>query len=306
MIRFQALGTAFRLPLLTCIMPLLAMRLGLPGGFGAVALALCIHELAHIICAKFCGVQITEICLMPFGGSARMENPYQLPARAILPVAAAGPTANLAGAICCAALAHWEILSSTAAIAFIRPSLILCLFNLFPALPLDGGRILFVLLVPRLGERRALNTGLLLGRILALLLLFLAIRSRVRQGCWNITFVLAAIFIIASEHDERAALAGALAARLEDQLHTPAVPRLTRFYQIDARTSVHSAMQLLRPRERTIFVLMEQGIPTAMLDGGSIVAHVLKGGAPDSALRDLPAGISLPTASGAAKIVLFN
>lgn len=282
-------------------MPFLAARLGMRGGMGAVLLSLGIHELAHIIAARLAGVQVMQIQLLPFGGSARMENPYGLPAGRIIPVAIAGPVANLLSAVSCAALAHWGVISIFTASSLIQPNLMLCIFNLLPALPLDGGRILFTLLERPLGERRALNTGILLGRLLAVALLTAAVIGGLRSGSWNLTLVLAAVFIIASERDERLALSRTHAQRLAEQLHSPAEPQLLRIYQLDAQTRVQDALALLKPRERAWLMPMKDGAPCALLDGKALVEYLINGGAPETALEALPGSISFQPASGAPK-----
>lgn len=306
MIRFQAFGVAFRLPLLTLAMPVLAARLGLQGELGAVMLALGLHELAHILAARAAGVRITEIQLLPFGGSARMENPYQLPPGRVIAVAAAGPAANLLAAFIWGFLAHRGLVTAAYASAFIQPNLILFLFNLLPALPLDGGRILFALLQRPLGEIRALSVGLWLGRLLTASLLCTALAGGIRSGSWNLTLMLAAVFIIASARDERNALVRTRADRLEEQLHSPASPRPTRIYQLDDGTTLRQALALLRPREGAWFVLLRDGNPYRLMDGRSVVAQLLNGGAPDAALRNLPAGFSLETVPGASKAAIIH
>ena len=306
MIRFQAFGVAFRLPLLTLLMPVLAARLGLQGEIGAVMLALGLHEMAHILAAHATGVRITEIQLLPFGGSARMENPYQLPPGRIIVVAAAGPAANLLTALIWGLLAHRGLATAAYASTFIQPNLILFLFNLLPALPLDGGRILFALLQRPLDEGRALNIGLWLGRLLAASLLCAVLAGGIRSGSWNLTLILAAVFLLASARDERSALRQTRASRMEEQLHSPSSPRPTRIYQLDDGTTVQQALALLRPREGAWFVLLRDGNPYRLLDGRSVVEHLLNGSAPDAALRNLPAGFSLETAPGAPKAAIFH
>lgn len=287
MIRFRAFGVRFTLPLLSLAAPLLALRLGLRGPVRALALALCVHELAHLLTARFARVEISEIRLMPFGGSARMENPYRLSPGQIIPVAAAGPAGNLLLTLLCAALAHWGFLSPAPAAALLRANLMLMLFNLLPALPLDGGRILYALLSRPLGEARALRVGLHLGRLLVCVLLAATLAGGLRDGRWNLTLLLAAAFILGSERDERRALSASRAMRLEEALDADFTPRPARIYQLDERTSAAQALSLLRPRERAWFVLTADGTPSGLIDDRSIVRHVVKKEAPETALREL-------------------
>lgn len=289
MIRFRALGVDFCLPLLALAAPLLALRLGAPGGLLPLALALCAHELAHLLAARLTRVDISEIRLTPFGGSARIENPYRLSAAQLIATAAAGPAANLLLAILLAALAQWGALAPGRAAQLIRPNLLLMLFNLLPALPLDGGRILYALLRAPLGERRALTCALLPGRLLAALLLAAFLTGGLRTGAWNLTLPLAAVFLLASGRDESGALDAARAGALADAMAAPSAPRPARIYQLDAATPARGALALLHPREQTWLVLTANGAPTSLLDAAAVVRHLASGAAPDAPLSALPA-----------------
>ena len=59
MIRFRAFGIAFALPLPLLLMPLLAARLGLQAELGSIGIALCVHELAHLLAARLAQVAIS-------------------------------------------------------------------------------------------------------------------------------------------------------------------------------------------------------------------------------------------------------
>ncbi len=296
MIHFRAFGVRFTLPLLTLAAPLLALRLGLRGPVRALIPSLCAHELAHLLAARLAGVQISEIRLMPFGGSARMENPYRLSCGQIALVAAAGPAGNLLLMLLSAALAQWGLVSPAVAAALLRANLMLMFFNLIPALPLDGGRMLYALLSRPLGEARALRVGLCMGRLLAAALLAAMLAAALRRGKWNLTLLLAAAFILASERDERRALRASRALRLEEALDADSSPRPARIYQLDESASAAQALSLLRPRERAWFVLTRCGAPCGLIDGRSIVRHIVERNAPETALGEL-CGFRLSPAS---------
>lgn len=304
MISFHAFGTRFSLPLLTLAVPILAAQLGLRGTFSVLLPALGLHELAHIFAAKLAKVAIEEIRLMPFGGSARMENPYLVPSARLVPVAAAGPLANISLAVCFAAAAHWKIISPFSTSAHIHANLILFCFNLLPALPLDGGRMLFSLLRNPLGEEKALSICIWTGRILAMLLLLAAGFGFLKTGICNLSLVLASIFILASARDERTALSKSHARRMMVLLHNESLPRPLRFYQADASLSVKDALRQLCPREHTWFILSESGIPASVVSDHGLLDYLLKNGAPEASLGKLPAW-QLPKqcASGAKELL---
>ena len=128
--------------------------------FGSVLL----HELGHAVVARALGVQIAGIELSFFGGAAKM---VQLPRTATheVLIAAAGPAVSLVlgglglglGALTGSALFAW--LGWT--------NFIIAAFNLIPALPMDGGRILRALLTRRMDFVRATDVSVTVARVVA-------------------------------------------------------------------------------------------------------------------------------------------
>jgi Zn-dependent protease len=116
------------------------------------------HELAHALVARRHGVETRSIVLWLFGGIAQLQGDTPS-ARAELQVAAAGPAASLAIAAI-SAVASW-LLGEIGISALLVASLgwlaginaLLAVFNLLPAFPLDGGRILRALLWRHWGDR---------------------------------------------------------------------------------------------------------------------------------------------------------
>lgn len=141
------------------------------GGIAGVALVLLVfgsvllHELGHAVVARKLGVQISGIEMSFFGGAAKM---VQLPRSATheLLIAAAGPAVSLVlggvglglGALSGSALFAW--LGWT--------NLIIAAFNLIPALPMDGGRILRALLTRKLDFVRATDVSVSVARVVAI------------------------------------------------------------------------------------------------------------------------------------------
>ncbi|MEL6344446.1 MAG: site-2 protease family protein, partial [Myxococcota bacterium] len=102
--------------------------------FGSVLL----HELGHALTARHFGIDTQSITLYPFGGIAALTAEPQTP-RAELWIAIAGPLVNFALAAIAAPLA---LLAVPGAALFAGMNLVLGLFNLLPAFPMDGGRVL--------------------------------------------------------------------------------------------------------------------------------------------------------------------
>jgi len=152
----------------------LAYILGL---FGSVLL----HEFGHALAARRYGVRTADITLLPIGGVARLERLPEEP-RQELVVAAAGPAVNLglAAVLALVNLAAGRpalgdgpaMLSGGLATRLLWANLFLIGFNLLPAFPMDGGRILRALLALRYPFVDATRTAALIGQGIAFVLGF--------------------------------------------------------------------------------------------------------------------------------------
>jgi Zn-dependent protease/predicted transcriptional regulator len=142
--------------------------------------SLFLHELAHAIVARRNGVTVRGITLWLFGGVARLDTDAVTPG-AELRIALAGPGTSVA-----LGFAWFGIAAVVSALdvgiaavlfgwlAFIN--IVLALFNLLPAAPLDGGRVLHALLWRRHGDAlRATVTAARAGRIFAFVLVGLGL-----------------------------------------------------------------------------------------------------------------------------------
>ena len=153
---------------------------GILAGLGwLVAIFTCVvvHELAHSLVARRRGASVHEIVLLPIGGVSKLENLPETPADEFA-IAIAGPAASLglaAAAGLVAALSRAPVLP----IDFIEGELVARLmwfnlivgaFNLLPAFPLDGGRVLRSILERRYDLERATHVAARVGRVLALAL----------------------------------------------------------------------------------------------------------------------------------------
>jgi Zn-dependent protease/CBS domain-containing protein len=195
------------------------------GAYAAMAVAatalffasLLLHELGHAVVARREDMQIAGITLWLFGGVARFEGMFPS-ARAELRIALAGPavTLVLTGAFLAAAQLPLSDAVDEVITWLWRINLVLLVFNMLPALPLDGGRVLRALLWRSTGDfTRATTTAGALGRVFGnaliglgvLLLLFAASPG----GLWLIVlgfFLSAAAQAEASLATTRSALAG--------------------------------------------------------------------------------------------------
>jgi Zn-dependent protease len=138
-----------------------------------------LHEMGHALAAKRFGVPTKDITLLPIGGVARLERMPEEPSQELW-IALAGPAVNVA----LAALLYgwlsfkheWEPLSRlhVATGPFFERLLVanisLVLFNLIPAFPMDGGRILRAILAWRMPHLRATRIASQVGQGLAFVL----------------------------------------------------------------------------------------------------------------------------------------
>lgn len=135
------------------------------------------HELGHALAARRFGFQTREILLLPIGGIAQMQRMPERPAQELL-VALAGPAINVAiagllGAVIGAAGWRFGIPQPTPVGTFVVSlfwsNVALAAFNLLPAFPMDGGRVLRALLVTRFGREHATKLAGRIGKVLAIL-----------------------------------------------------------------------------------------------------------------------------------------
>ncbi len=240
---------------LALLVLILALALGAREEAAALMIGLTVHEAGHLLAARALGVSVRQLRLMPFGGAIQLENPYAIPPGKLLAVATAGPAGSLLCLIASAALAHWRALSPGLALALAHVNLVLMLFNLLPALPLDGGRMLYALLCDRMGRARAVELGILLGRIAAALLIALAGASALIVRRVNLSPVFAAVFLLTSAGDERRALSGANLKALVGSLAPISKPVPARLVAVDEDCDAHTALRAARADAHTLYAV---------------------------------------------------
>jgi Zn-dependent protease len=170
------------------------------GVFACVVL----HELGHAAMAKRFGVKTREIVLYPIGGVARLE---RIPGGvAELLIALAGPAVNVVLAAAGAGALALVGRPLPSGLAFpwdgagLVPKLVwanamLVLFNLIPAFPMDGGRVLRGLLSIGLGQDRATRVAAIVGQLFAALFVLMGLW----QGNFFLVFIGVFVFLGASQ-----------------------------------------------------------------------------------------------------------
>jgi Zn-dependent protease len=174
-----------------------------------------LHELGHALAARAAGIPVKEIQLLPIGGLAVLGRPITKPVDELV-IALAGPLVNVVIAIGLALLAAASgILSQLtpeqivaaigspslegAVLWLIQANILLVLFNMIPAFPMDGGRVLRAGLAMATGMQRATAIASVVGQGLAVLL-----------GLWgimtaNLILVAGALFIFTGARQESVA-----------------------------------------------------------------------------------------------------
>lgn len=126
-----------------------------------------LHEFGHALMAKAFGINTPDITLLPIGGVARLERMPEEPAQE-LAIAAAGPMVNVIialGAFAGGARFHYPPALQHGFISGILTiNVVLFLFNLLPAFPMDGGRVLRALLAIRIPYARATQVAANVGQ----------------------------------------------------------------------------------------------------------------------------------------------
>lgn len=246
-----------------------------------------LHEFGHALMAAHYGIKTRDITLLPIGGLARLESIPEEPKREFW-VALAGPAVNAAIAGILAASLYltgtWTPLAaiSVAEGPFLERLLlvnvVLVFFNMLPAFPMDGGRVLRAALATRLEYTRATNVAANIGQMMALAFGFVGL-------FFNPFLIFVALFVWIGAAQEasivqmKSALAGIPIRRA----------MITDFHALDSRDPLSDAIELTLAGTQQDFPVVEHGRVVGVLTRRDLLSALTRRG------QDSPVGEAMQT-----------
>ncbi|WP_437666591.1 site-2 protease family protein [Sorangium sp. So ce1182] len=253
--------------------------------FGAalmLALFACValHELGHSLVARRFGLTVREILLLPIGGVAMLVGRPERPLHELL-IALAGPAVNVAlaavlllvngvlgflpGLIELGAASGPSL--QTALLWLLGANVALAVFNMIPALPLDGGRVLRAGLSMAVGPARATSAAAAIGQVIAVALFAFALLS----GHLVLAFISVIVFLGASQ--ERAT------ERARTILGDVPVGRAynRRAIALSPCDRVNDAAEHILTTYQTDFAVMLEGEPIGVLTRADVIRALAEG-----------------------------
>lgn len=238
------------------------------GGLGAMLAGLAftlllfvcvvLHEFGHALAARAYGIRTPDITLLPIGGVARLERMPEKPWQEFV-VALAGPAVNVViafavfvvigkgfhlGEIESVDREGGDMLSKLLAI-----NIILVVFNLIPAFPMDGGRVLRALLATRLKHARATRIAATVGQAVALVFALLGL-----FGNPVLLFIAVFVFFGAQQEARYATAKEAFGEIRISRIMQPMPPVFTRGLK------VWQAAEMARLDRRESYPLVDSGL----------------------------------------------
>ena len=263
---------------------------GLYGALTFVLLFVCVtlHELGHALAARRYGIGTRSILLLPIGGVANLERMPEKP-RQELVIAIAGPLVNVVIFILLLPLVllinsngAGDLLSGRAAVNnisapgivnlltfLVAMNVMLVIFNLLPAFPMDGGRVLRAFLAMFMPYRAATRTAVLVGRLMAVGFAMFGILSG------NIGLLLVAFFVYVGGSAELEAVTSRAVLR-KVRASNALTPEAARLYISErigrgmelVMTTYQTDFPVLDLGGRFVGVLTRQRLVTALRDQG--------------------------------------
>ena len=255
-------------------------------------LFLCVlaHEFGHIFTARAFGVQTPDVTLLPIGGVARLERIPEEPFQEFL-IAIAGPAVNVVIALVLMVvagahmggkyLAAVESSSVSMVDRLASVNLFLAVFNMIPAFPMDGGRVLRSLLAIRFGFTRATEVAAMIGQWVAFGLGFIGLFG-------NPLLIFIAIFVYLAASSE----AQLVAVRAMARGVPVTAAMMTQFATLAPDERIEHAVETLLRTSQSEFPVVQDGRLAGLLGRNDII-KALKEVGPQATIggvmkRDIP------------------
>jgi Zn-dependent protease len=233
-----------------------------------------LHEFGHATAAKQYGIKTKDITLYPIGGVARLEKMPEKPSQELV-VALAGPLVNVVIMVLLlpfiygfemqtAATEKGLIIGSANFLPMLGiVNMWLALFNLIPAFPMDGGRVLRALLAMKISRVKATDIAATIGKILAV--------GFILAGFYlNPFLIFIGIFIILGAHAE--------SEIVKTQFFitdlTAADALMTKYRALEKDQPIGDAVKLLLDGTAKSFVITNQGVPFGTIGRDQIIRGI--------------------------------
>ncbi len=243
-----------------------------------IFLCVVLHEFGHALAARRYGIKTRDITLLPIGGLARLERMPDKPREEVV-VALAGPAVNvlIAAALTIvigltSGVPDPQVMQQTGvplAVRLFAVNIWLVLFNMIPAFPMDGGRVLRALLAMRMNYAGATQIAASVGQGIAVIFFLI--------GLWlNPFLVLIAVFIFFGASSE---VAVAQMRSISKDLRVSAA-MVTQFESLPLEATLNEAVEaLLRTSQHEFPVTDELGKVHGILTRDAMIAALRKTGA---------------------------
>jgi stage IV sporulation protein FB len=244
------------------------------------------HEFGHIFTARAFGVETPDVTLLPIGGVARLARIPEKPGQELL-IAVAGPLVNVAIAAVLMLLTSTQLGSELFA-AMQNPkasmidqlaaaNLFLAIFNMIPAFPMDGGRVLRALLAIRLGHVRATEIAAMIGQWAAFVLGFIGLLN------YNPILIFIAFFVYLAAGSEAQMVA--LRAMSRDVPVTAAM--VTQFATLTGTEHIDAAVETLLQTSQTDFPVVDDNHLLIGIVGRAEIIKALRQLGPTAPVSDV-------------------
>lgn len=240
--------------------------------FGCVV----VHELGHALAARRYGVETSDITLLPIGGVARLQRIPEQPSQEFV-IALAGPAVNvtivvgllIGGVRLPGAMQDAQhLVGGDFLPKLLEVNLFLALFNLVPAFPMDGGRVLRALLAMTMPYARATRMAASIGQFIAIGFGFLGLSGG------NPILLLIALFVWIGAEGEAAQVEERLA--LKDATVRQAM--LTEYHSLAPHDTLGNAVDLLLAGSQQDFPVVADNRLAGLLTRSDLLAGLSRAG----------------------------